>query len=146
VRWQILASVPISKDESEHAELDSHWLNWRSYVEDLGNDPVRDYGTPDPFGGTACAYPPIGGVDNSNSAASHDQYATRHNPFVYFHSVIDAQARCDSHVVLRVEPEAIAPIVEFMGKKPIVVETIVDNSIVDRLVCEGFIEKLFRKR
>ena len=28
-----------------------------------------------------------------------DQYATRHNPFVYFHSVTDNQARCDSHVV-----------------------------------------------
>jgi ABC-type nitrate/sulfonate/bicarbonate transport system substrate-binding protein len=44
--------------------------------------------------------------------------------------------------VPRVEPEAIAPIVEFMGKKPIAVETIADNSIVDRLVREGFIDKL----
>jgi hypothetical protein len=26
-------------------------------------------------------------------------YATRHNPWVYFHTVIDSQARCDSHVV-----------------------------------------------
>jgi len=46
----------------------------------------------------------------------------------------------------RVEPEAIAPIVEFMGKKPIAVETIADNSIVDRLVREGFIDKLFKQR
>jgi hypothetical protein len=46
----------------------------------------------------------------------------------------------------RVEPEAIAPIVEFMSKKPIAVETIAGNSIVDRLVRAGFIEKLFRKR
>ncbi|MBV9606715.1 MAG: hypothetical protein JO027_16490, partial [Solirubrobacterales bacterium] len=28
-----------------------------------------------------------------------DSYATRHNPFVYFHSVIDDTATCDSHVV-----------------------------------------------
>ena len=65
----------------------------------MGNDPTRDYGTPDPLGGTAGAHPPIGGVDNSNSAAANDQYATRHNPFVYFHSVIDDQVRCESHVV-----------------------------------------------
>jgi hypothetical protein len=74
-------------------------LTWRSYAEDMGNDPVRDYGTPDPEGGTTCAHAPIGGVDHSNSAAANDQYATRHNPFVYFHSVIDDQARCDAHVV-----------------------------------------------
>jgi NitT/TauT family transport system substrate-binding protein len=48
--------------------------------------------------------------------------------------------------VPRVEPEAIAPIVEFMGKKPIPIETIADNSIVDRLVREGFIEKLYKQR
>jgi len=74
-------------------------LNWRAYAEDMGNDPVRDYGVPDALGGAACAHPPIGGVDNSNSAAAHDQYATRHNPFVYFHSVIDDQKRCEEHVV-----------------------------------------------
>jgi hypothetical protein len=76
-----------------------HRLRWRGYAEDMGNDPVRDYGTPDPTGGTTCAHAPIGGVDHSNSAAPNDQYATRHNPFVYFHSVIDDQARCDAHVV-----------------------------------------------
>ena len=45
----------------------------------------------------------------------------------------------------RVEAAAIAPIVEFMGKKPIAVETIADNSIIDRLVREGFIDKLYAK-
>jgi hypothetical protein len=33
-----------------------------------------------------------------------------------------------------------------MDKKPIPLETIADNSIVDRLVREGFIEKLYKKR
>jgi hypothetical protein len=74
-------------------------LNWREYAEDMGNDLTRDYGTPDPLGGATCAHPPINGHDFSNSAAANDQYATRHNPFVYFHSVIDDQARCDAHVV-----------------------------------------------
>jgi ABC-type nitrate/sulfonate/bicarbonate transport system substrate-binding protein len=45
----------------------------------------------------------------------------------------------------RVEAEAIVPIVEFMGKKPIPVETIADNSIIDRLVREGFVDKLYKK-
>jgi len=73
--------------------------SWRMYAEDMGNDVVRDYGTPDPTGGADCAHPPIGGVDNSNSAAAHDQYATRHNPFVYFHSIIDRREVCDANVV-----------------------------------------------
>ena len=84
--------------EKEH-EHKHHRLHWRSYAEDMGNNILRDYGNPDPLGGATCAHPPIGGVDYSNSAAADDQYATRHNPFVYFHSVIDDQARCDSHVV-----------------------------------------------
>lgn len=48
--------------------------------------------------------------------------------------------------VPRVESEAIAPIVEFMGKKPIAIETIADNSIIDRLVRQGFIDKLYKRR
>ncbi len=48
--------------------------------------------------------------------------------------------------VPRLEQDAIAPIVEFMGKKPIAVETIADNSIVDRLARDGFIDKLYKKR
>jgi ABC-type nitrate/sulfonate/bicarbonate transport system substrate-binding protein len=48
--------------------------------------------------------------------------------------------------VPRLESEAIGPIVEFMGKKPIAVETIADNSIADRLVREGFVDKLYKKR
>ncbi len=77
----------------------AHALNWRGYAEDMGNDLARDYGTPDALGGADCAHPPIGGVDHSNEATAIDQYATRHNPFVYFHSIIDDVSRCDRHVV-----------------------------------------------
>jgi phosphatidylinositol-3-phosphatase len=73
---------------------------WREYAEDMGNDLSRDYGTPDRLLiGADCAHPAIGGVDQSNSAAANDQYATRHNPFMYFHSVIDDFASCNRHVV-----------------------------------------------
>jgi len=46
----------------------------------------------------------------------------------------------------RAEPEATATILEFMGKKGIPLETFFDNSIVDRMVREGFIDKLYKKR
>jgi hypothetical protein len=87
------------RDDDQERSDRRRRISWRSYAEDMGDDPARDYGIPDPLGGTACAHPPIGGVDNSNSAVANDQYATRHNPFVYFHSVIDDSARCDAHVV-----------------------------------------------
>ena len=72
---------------------------WRGYVEDMGNNPARDGGTPDPLGGTDCAHPALGGSDSAEFATATDQYATRHNPFVYFHSIIDSPARCRANVV-----------------------------------------------
>ena len=46
----------------------------------------------------------------------------------------------------RVEPEAVAATLELMGKKGLAIETFADNSIVDRLVREGFIEQVYKKR
>jgi hypothetical protein len=46
----------------------------------------------------------------------------------------------------RLDTEALTPIVEFMGKKPIPVEAIADNSIVNRLGRDGFIDKLYSTR
>src|SRR5438477_8569079 len=36
-------------------------IAWRAYAEDMGNIPSRDFGVPDPTGGTDCAHPPHGG-------------------------------------------------------------------------------------
>ena len=47
--------------------------------------------------------------------------------------------------VPRVEKASIAPILEFMEQKDVPLETFADNSIIDRLVAEGFIEKLYPK-
>ena len=77
----------------------THVAAWRAYNGDMGNDPVRDGGVPDPSGGTDCAHPPVGGVDNAELATPEDQYATRHSPFVYFHSIIDNAAECNANVV-----------------------------------------------
>jgi phosphatidylinositol-3-phosphatase len=72
-------------------QLESQGLTWRAYMEDMGNNPAREPAT--------CAHVRIGSPEPTQEAQIGDQYATRHNPFVYFHSIIDDQARCDSHVV-----------------------------------------------
>jgi NitT/TauT family transport system substrate-binding protein len=46
---------------------------------------------------------------------------------------------------VRVDPEGVQTILEFMGKKGVPFETFVDNSIVDRLVREQFFDRLYGK-
>ena len=65
----------------------------------MGNDPVRD-------NGTACARPATGTPDQTQQASPTDQYATRHNPFVYFHSITDDAAQCAAHDVPLTQPAA----------------------------------------
>ncbi|HXQ19829.1 MAG TPA: alkaline phosphatase family protein [Acidimicrobiales bacterium] len=77
----------------------THVASWRAYEQDMGNTPARDGGTPDPTGGTDCAHPAIGAADTAEVASPTDQYATRHDPFLWFHSVIDDAAECDANVV-----------------------------------------------
>ena len=48
--------------------------------------------------------------------------------------------------VPRVEAEAVSATLELMGKKGLPIETFADNSIIDRLVKEGFIDQLYKKR
>lgn len=47
--------------------------------------------------------------------------------------------------VPRVEPEAVAASLELMGKKGLPLETFADNSLIDRLAREGFIDQLYKK-
>jgi hypothetical protein len=72
-------------------QLEKAGLSWKGYMEDMGNDTTREAAT--------CGHPAIGAKDGTQVATKTDQYATRHNPFMYFHSIVDDQARCDSHVV-----------------------------------------------
>src|SRR4051812_20180919 len=74
-------------------------LTWKGYMEDMGADPARD-------NGTACAHPAIGTADRTQQASPTDQYATRHNPFVYFHSIIDDPAGCAARDVPLTQLEA----------------------------------------
>lgn len=79
-------------------QLDTIGVTWKGYMGDMGNDPTREAAT--------CGHPKIGAIDNTQSAEAPtadvpngDQYATRHNPFVYFHSIIDNQGYCNQHLV-----------------------------------------------
>jgi phospholipase C len=72
-------------------QLTENGLNWKGYFEDMGNIPSRESAT--------CGHPALNSQDGTQTATAGDGYATRHNPFVYFHSVIDNAAYCNAHVV-----------------------------------------------
>jgi hypothetical protein len=56
-------------------QLSARGLTWKGYMEDMG---------------TPCRHPAPNSRDDTQQAEVGDQYAARHNPFVYFHSVIDS--------------------------------------------------------
>ena len=62
-------------------QLEEAGFTWRGYMEDMGNTPGVS---------PTCRHPEIGKSDDTQSARPTDQYAARHNPFVYFHSIIDS--------------------------------------------------------
>jgi hypothetical protein len=72
-------------------QLTDAGLTWRDYNDSMGSQPTRE--------ASECGHPAVGQPDGTESETATDQYATRHNPFVYFHSIIDDTAYCDSHVV-----------------------------------------------
>lgn len=72
-------------------QLDAAGLTWKGYMEDMGNVPSRET--------AVCGHPAVGAPDSTERAVPGDGYATRHDPFVYFHSIIDNTALCDARVV-----------------------------------------------
>ena len=71
-------------------QLERKHLTWGAFMEDMGKDPARESST--------CAHPAIGSTDNTEGATADDQYATKHNPFMYFHAIIDFPS-CQRNVV-----------------------------------------------
>lgn len=72
------ASVP-----TVAGQLTSSGRSWKGYMEDMG---------------TPCRHPALGAVDDTQRAKVGDQYAARHNPFVYF-AGITGSADCGKRVV-----------------------------------------------
>jgi len=71
-------------------QLAAKGRRWKGYMEDMGLDPQRE--------SARCGHAPIGQIDPTERAAPNDQYAAKHNPFVYFHAIIDS-ASCQQNVV-----------------------------------------------
>jgi hypothetical protein len=74
-------------------QLTAAGLTWGAYDQSMGLDPGREAST--------CGHPPVGSADNTEggeTAAPFDEYANRHNPFMYFHSIIDSPS-CNTNVV-----------------------------------------------
>jgi phosphatidylinositol-3-phosphatase len=82
-------------------QLTAAGMTWKAYEQDMGNDPSRE--------SAACGHPELESKDETQDAVEGDGYATRHDPFVYFHSVIDNQEYCDAHVVALGGPEGTMP-------------------------------------
>jgi len=72
-------------------QLTASGLTWMGYMEDMGNDTTRE--------AALCGRPQLNTQDNTQNATPTDQYAARHNPFVYFHSIVDDPVSCEQHDV-----------------------------------------------
>ena len=72
-------------------QLSENGLNWKGYMEDMGNDPSRE--------SPVCGHPSLNTQDTTQQPEAGDGYVARHDPFVYFHSIIDDPAYCAAHVV-----------------------------------------------
>jgi len=64
------ASVP-----SLPTQLSDKGLSWKGYMQDMA---------------TPCRHPGIDTVDTTQKAKIGDQYAARHNPFIYFAAIVDS--------------------------------------------------------
>lgn len=87
-------SVPTLADQ-----LTQSGHSWKGYMEDMGNDPARE--------SAVCGHPALNTMDGTQKAEAGDQYATRHNPFVYFHGITDTAA-CQRDVNLSALPTDLA--------------------------------------
>ncbi len=59
-------------------QLEDRGLTWRGYMQDMG---------------TSCRHPVLDGPDTMHTARVGDQYAVRHDPFVYFQAISAASCR-----------------------------------------------------
>ncbi|MBA3865538.1 MAG: hypothetical protein H0X42_04200 [Solirubrobacterales bacterium] len=75
------------------AQLLAAKMKWRAYLEDSGNGVVA--GQP-----PTCRHPALGTPDLSQAPVPGDAYVTWRNPFVYFHSLIDAPECAEADVGL----------------------------------------------
>jgi hypothetical protein len=73
-------------------QLGHSGYKWRGYFQDMNANAPKGQQSP-------CRHPAVGDHDPWQKATPTDEYATRHNPFVYFHSLIDFKRTCARHDV-----------------------------------------------
>jgi hypothetical protein len=79
-------------------QLTAKDLHWGGFMQDMGNSATE---------AKTCRHPAIGQPDDTETARRGDQYAARHNPFVYFHSIIDSPDCAKYDVPLELLPAAL---------------------------------------
>jgi phosphatidylinositol-3-phosphatase len=114
-------------------QLTAAGLTWKDYQQDMGNIPSRE--------SAACGHPKVGARDLTQEAVPGDGYAARHNPFVYFHDVIDNTAYCDAHVVALGGPLGSMPSTALPGERGLSadltsVATTANYSFITPNLCE----------
>jgi hypothetical protein len=72
-------------------QLEATGHTWRSYNQDMAAGAALGEAT-------TCRHPTIGTYDQTQTASKANQYAARHDPFVYFHSITDYET-CNRNVV-----------------------------------------------
>jgi len=147
---QIFTEFPLSQVNSEGVEegtgcvypeaiqnvgtqLSAAKRTWKAYMQDMGSDPNRE--------AAACGHPALGEQDHTQEAVEGDGYATRHDPFVYFGSVIDNQGYCDAHVVALGSPTGAMPAAALHGETGLAtdlkrVSRTADFSFITPNLCE----------
>lgn len=76
-------------------QLTASGRTWKGYMEDMG---------------TPCRHPALGAVDDTQKAKVGDEYAARHNPFVYFQSITGSAACAKNDVDLSKLPTDLASV------------------------------------
>src|SRR4051812_30271284 len=71
-------------------QLEGNGYTWKGYMQDMANSA--------PAQPASCRHPDLNSQDSTQTATATDQYAARHNPFVYFHSITDFPT-CQQHDV-----------------------------------------------
>jgi hypothetical protein len=80
-------------------QLEAKGLTWKGYMQDMGASATE---------AKTCRHPAVGAPDTTQKARNGDQYAARHNPFVYFHSIIDRPICATNDVDLSALPGDLA--------------------------------------
>jgi phosphatidylinositol-3-phosphatase len=76
-------------------QLTKHGLTWKGYMQSMHSP---------------CRHPALNSRDGTQQAEVGDQYAARHNPFVYFHSIINSPKCEKRNVGLKKLPKDLAKI------------------------------------